>query len=88
MSRGDVTGDESNFPQQVFWSYIVGMLTNLGKLPLDRIHTMLRMFAMQGSSGGKECSLAELKAFLDCKVREQQLTYSAGAYQLAPKMGQ
>jgi len=63
------------------------MLTNLGKLPLDRIYTMLSMFAMQGP-GSKECSPAELKAFLDCKVREQQLTYSGGVYQLAPKMGQ
>jgi len=63
------------------------MLTNLGKLPLDRIHTMLRMFAMQGQ-GGKECSPAELKVFLDRKVREQQLVCSGGAYQLAPKMEQ
>lgn len=40
---------------QVFWAYIVGMLTSLGKMKLDRIHSMLKMFALQGT-GGKECS--------------------------------
>ena len=70
---------------QVYWSYIVGMLTNLGKLPLERIHTMLRMFAVQGV--GQECSPAELRVFLDRKVREQQLLLSGGMYQLT-KAGQ
>ena len=31
----------------VFWSYIVGMLTNLEALPIERIHQMLKIFAMQ-----------------------------------------
>ncbi|CAG2204932.1 APC2 [Mytilus edulis] len=56
---------------QVFWSYIVGMLTNLESLPLERIHTMLRMFAMQGPTT-MECSTQELKGFLDRKVKEQK----------------
>ena len=65
------------------WSFIVGMLTNLGQLPLERIHTMLKMFAMQGpSSSTHECSPAELKAFLDRKVKDQQLVYSGGKYHL------
>ena len=59
------------------------MLTNLGKLPLERIHSMLKMFAMQGT-GGKECTPVELKAFLDRKVREQQLSVAGGLYQLSP----
>lgn len=66
---------------QVFWPYIVGMLTNLGKLPQDRIHSMLKMFAMQGPNT-RECSMPELKAFLDRKVKDHQLSYSAGVYQL------
>ena len=57
------------------------MLTNLGKLSLERIHSMLCMFAMQGTGAG-QFSQAQLKAFLDKKVREQQLTHSAGMYQL------
>ena len=40
---------------QVYWAYIVGMLTSLGRMKLDRIHSMLKMFAMQGT-GGKEFS--------------------------------
>ena len=50
-SKGTVHYD----PMQVFWAYIVGMLTSLGKMKLDRIHSMLKMFALQGT-GGKECS--------------------------------
>ncbi|XP_071154099.1 anaphase-promoting complex subunit 2-like isoform X1 [Mytilus edulis] len=66
---------------QVFWSYIVGMLTNLESLPLERIHTMLRMFAMQGPTT-MECSTQELKGFLDRKVKEQKLLYAGGVYRL------
>ena len=32
----------------MFWSYILGMVTNLESLPLERIYQMLRIFAMQG----------------------------------------
>uniref|UniRef100_T1IXP7 Anaphase-promoting complex subunit 2 n=1 Tax=Strigamia maritima TaxID=126957 RepID=T1IXP7_STRMM len=73
--------DQREEELQVFWSYIVGMLTNLESLPLDRIHTMLRMFAMQGSTA-VECSLQELRQFLDRKVREQSLYFSGGLYRL------
>ena len=57
------------------------MLTNLESLPLERIHTMLRMFAMQGPTT-MECSTQELKGFLDRKVKEQKLLYSTGVYRL------
>ncbi|KAK7479008.1 hypothetical protein BaRGS_00029769, partial [Batillaria attramentaria] len=66
---------------QMFWTYITGMLQNLDCLPLERIHSMLRMFAVQGPESG-EFTQAQLKAFLDRKVREQQLTYSGGVYRL------
>ena len=68
------------FVYQVFWTYIVGMLSNLESLPLERIHSMLRMFAMQGTSG--EITIDELKHFLDKKVKDQSLTYSGGVYRL------
>ena len=61
------------------------MLTNLGSMPVERIHATLRMFAMQGPAG-KEFTQVELKAFLDKKVKEQHLVCSGGAYQL-PKAG-
>lgn len=70
---------------QVFWSYIVGMLTNLESLPLDRIHSMLRMFAMQDSSSS-QCSVDDLRRFLDRKVKDQELQFVNGFYRL-PKSG-
>ena len=73
------------FVLQVLWSFIVGMLTNLESLPLERIHSMLKMFAMQGPNSA-ECGIQELKAFLDSKVKEQKLLCVAGVYRL-PKPG-
>ena len=66
---------------QVFWSYIVNMLINLESLPLDRIFQMLKMFAMQGPSA-VECDIDELRAFLDQKVFQHELLFSAGQYKL------
>jgi len=61
---------------QMFWSYIEAMLTNLESLPLPRIHSMLKLFATV------ECSSEELQKFLDEKVSQNLLVYSAGQYQL------
>ncbi|KAK4026154.1 hypothetical protein OUZ56_015173 [Daphnia magna] len=66
---------------QIYWSYVVGMLTNLEALPVERIHQMLKMFTMQGSSGA-ECTLLQLKNFLDSKVKQQLLSFSSGTYRL------
>ncbi|XP_071947983.1 anaphase-promoting complex subunit 2-like [Antedon mediterranea] len=73
--------DQKEEELQMFWSYIVGMLTNLESLPLERIHSMLKMFAMQGPASS-ECSEQELRVFLDRKVRDQQLIYAGGIYRL------
>ncbi|XP_068619095.1 anaphase-promoting complex subunit 2 [Battus philenor] len=72
--------DQREGELQVFWSYIVGMLTNLDSLPLDRIHQMLKMFASQAP--GTECSLQELRQFLDTKVRTHQLVLQGCMYKL------
>ena len=64
----------------VVWSYVVGMLTNLESLPLERIHSMLRMFAMQGP--GSQVSQQDLRTFLDHKVKEQKLAFVSGVYRL------
>lgn len=66
---------------QVFWSYIVGMLTNLDSLPIERIHQMLKLFASNGL--GIEFTQNDLKDFLQRKVRDHKLIYSGGVYQLA-----
>ncbi|XP_075228750.1 anaphase promoting complex subunit morula isoform X2 [Lycorma delicatula] len=73
--------DQREEELQVFWSYIVGMLTNLDSMPLERIHQMLKMFASQGPTS-VECSLQELRHFLDRKVREHKLLFSGGFYRL------
>ncbi|XP_033643493.1 anaphase-promoting complex subunit 2-like isoform X2 [Asterias rubens] len=73
--------DQQEEELQVFWSYIVGMLTNLESLSLDRIYSMLKMFAMQGPSAS-EFNEHKLQQFLDRKVKEQLLVYCAGVYRL------
>lgn len=73
--------DQREEELQVFWSYIVGMLTNLDSMPLERIHQMLKMFANRGP-GAVECGLPELRHFLDNKVRAHQLLFSGGLYRL------
>lgn len=72
--------DQREEELQVFWSYIVGMLTNLDSLPLERIHQMLKMFASHGP--GVEFSQEELKNFLQRKVRQHELIFASGVYQL------
>ncbi|GAB0091799.1 Anaphase-promoting complex subunit 2 [Sergentomyia squamirostris] len=72
--------DQREEELQVFWSYIVGMLTNLDSLPIERIHQMLKMFA--SNEKGVEFSLGELKDFLQTKVRDHQLIFASGVYHL------
>jgi len=73
--------DQRDQELSVFWTYIVGMLTNLDSLPIERIHQMLKIFAMQGPTA-VDCDISELREFLDSKVREQKLTFSGGQYRL------
>ena len=54
------------------------MLTNLDCLPLDRIHAMLKMFVQDTV----ECSLDELRFFLEKKARQHQLVLANGVYRL------
>lgn len=73
--------DQREGELQVFWSYIVGMLTNLESMALDRIHQMLKMFVSEGPTA-MECSMQELRQFLDGKVREHKLLVNGGVYRL------
>lgn len=70
------------FIPQVFWSYILGMLTNLGGMTMDRIHSTLRMFAL-GSNDSVECTRQHLRQFLERKVRNGELVYEDNVYKLA-----
>ena len=68
----------------MYWSYVTGMLTNLSSLSLERIYGMLKMFAMAGDSS-VQCSLDDVKKFLQGKVLDGELIYTGGMYKLPPK---
>jgi len=53
------------------------MLTNSDSLPLERIHSMLKIFA------NAECTVHELERFLSKKIREGKVVCAAGVYKLA-----
>ncbi|KAK9701972.1 Anaphase-promoting complex subunit 2 [Basidiobolus ranarum] len=65
---------------RIYWSYIVGMLTNLGTLPLDRVQSMLSMFVQAPNKYNRTAE--ELQDFLDLMIREDKLEFSLGMYKL------
>jgi len=79
-SAANIARERRDEELNVIWSYVIGMLTNLESLPLDRIHTMIRMFAMHGP--GSQISQSELRTFLEHKVKEQKLLCVSGLYRL------
>ena len=70
--------DQRDEELQVFWSYISNMLINFESLPLERIYTMLKMFAMPTSdssstathSGSGECDIEVRLMLLDIPLTE------------------
>ena len=66
---------------QPYWPYIVGMLTNFSELPLDKMHSMLLMFAVPGGDS-TGIPPAALKQLLDEKVALGSVVLSAGQYSL------
>lgn len=70
---------------KAYESYIVGMLTNLGQLPLDRIHSMLKTF-VAGSDHKYEKTPQQLAFFLQQLCREEKLECSPdGLYTILKK---
>lgn len=70
----------------VFESYIVGMLTNLGQLPLSRIHNMLKMYVSGGSDVKYSKTPQQLGAFLQQLCRQEKLECGPdGMYKLFKK---
>lgn len=63
-----------------YWSYIVGMLTNLGSLSLDRIHSFLVMFVPSEDPYVK--TKQELESYLLAMVDEGKLNYEDSKYSL------
>lgn len=64
----------------MYWIYITGMLTNLGSLSLDRIHSMLSMFVQAPHK--YECTKDQLAGFLQGQVGVGLLEVRGGVYSL------
>ncbi|KAJ1967374.1 Anaphase-promoting complex subunit 2 [Dispira parvispora] len=72
--------DQRAEEMRIYWSFVVGMLTNLGALSLDRIQGMLSMFVQDPAP--YSCNERELEQFLALMVREDKLELSGGQYRL------
>lgn len=71
---------------EVFESYIVGMLTNLGQLPLGRIHNMLKMYVSGGSDVKYSKTPQQLSMFLLQLCKQEKLECGPdGMYKLVKK---
>ncbi|KNC55342.1 anaphase-promoting complex subunit 2 [Thecamonas trahens ATCC 50062] len=71
--------DQKAEEMRVYQSYVNGMLGNLGALPAERIHNMLKMFV---ANSGYTASLNELISFLNTLVRKEELAFADGMYSL------
>ena len=67
----------------VFWQFIVGMLTNQGAMPLERIIMMLKFAVPGGFPFGNE----ELQGFLGRKVEEGKVEFVGGSYKIVKEKG-
>ncbi|KAL8675090.1 MAG: hypothetical protein Q9168_000461 [Polycauliona sp. 1 TL-2023] len=73
-SEEDITQEK----MEVFWQFVVGMLTNQGAMPLARIVMMLKVVVPGGFPFGNE----ELKSFLEGRVKEGKLEVVGGQYKI------
>ena len=63
---------------EVYWQYVVGMLTNGGPMPLQQIVMMLKLTVPGGFPFGNE----ELKDYLEQEVRGGKLDFAGGVYRI------
>ncbi len=63
---------------EVYWQYVVGMLTNGGPMPLQQIVMMLKLTVAGGFPFGNE----ELKDYLEEEVRGGKLDFAGGVYRI------
>lgn len=68
--------------RQVYWQFIVGMLTNsMSQMPLGQISMMMKMLIADGFPWSNE----ELQEFLGDKIAEGELELTGGKYKLIKK---
>jgi anaphase-promoting complex subunit 2 len=60
----------------LYWNYTQNMLRSCGCLPLDRIHSWLKLYA------NPDITLEQVKHLLEGKTKELLLKYNAGLYRL------
>ncbi len=74
LSEHEVTQEK----MEVYWQYVVGMLTNGGPMPLQHIVMMLKLTVPGGFPFGNE----ELKDYLEEEVRGGKLDFAGGIYKI------
>lgn len=73
--------EETREEMRIFWFYIQGMLTNLGAVNAEKIHSFLKMLVPKETPYSK--SVEELTQFLELMVDEEKLIMSPeGLYKL------
>lgn len=70
--------EASKEKMDVFWQYVMAMLTNQGPMPLQQIVTFLGVFVPGGFPFGNEV----MKEFLDGMVEEGRLEMAGGNYKV------
>lgn len=60
----------------LYWNYTQSMLRGCGCLPIDRIHTWLKLYA------SSDLTIEQVRYLVDTKTKEQLLKYHAGLYRL------
>uniref|UniRef100_H2ZEA6 Anaphase-promoting complex subunit 2 C-terminal domain-containing protein n=1 Tax=Ciona savignyi TaxID=51511 RepID=H2ZEA6_CIOSA len=83
-TNSDAEQEKRKKDNKMFWFYIKGMLKNFQSLPLDRIHKMLQMFAINDSN--MQIELSQLKRILNENVQQGYLVIEAGKFKLTDDM--
>ncbi|KAH6660201.1 Cullin family protein [Truncatella angustata] len=77
--KGKGISEKEKAQRQVYWQFIVGMLTNsMSQMPLGQISMMMKMLIADGFPWSNE----ELQEFLADKVTEGELELAGGRYKL------
>nr|XP_002124151.1 anaphase-promoting complex subunit 2 [Ciona intestinalis] len=80
-SNQNIEKEKKEKDNKMFWFYIKGMLKNFQSLPIDRIHKMLKMFAVNDAN--MQIELPQLKQILNEKVQQGLLVLNGGKFKLS-----
>ena len=73
---------------QVYEQYVIGMLTNLESLPVQRIHNMLKMFVpASGGDRGYDCSEQARRRLAETVVAKLHIWGTAVCTWILPVFG-